>query len=79
MRCVQLSALISPSNVSNAEQSIMNHQVGNELERRCQEIFARCGTSSTATVKEKVYVKRKQLQLKLQFCLTLSTGFLWMN
>ena len=62
MRCVQLSALISPSNVSIAEQSIMNNQVGNELERRRQEIFARCGTSSTATAKEKVCVKRKQLQ-----------------
>ena len=79
MRCVHLSALISPSNVSIAEQSIMNYQVGNELERRRQEIFARCGTSSTATAKEKVCVKRKQLQPKPQFCLTLSTGFLWMN
>ena len=60
MCCVQLSALISPSNVSIAKQSIMNHQVGNELERRCQEIFARRGTSSTATAKEKVCVKIKQ-------------------
>ena len=58
MCCVHLSALISPSNVSIAEQSIMNNQVGNELERRRQEIFARCGTSSTATAKEKVCVKR---------------------
>ena len=32
----------------------MNNQVGNELERRRQEIFARCGTSSTATAEEKV-------------------------
>ena len=79
MRCVQLSALISPSNVSIAEQSIMNHQVGNELERRCQEIFARRGTSRTATAEEKVYVKIKRLQTKSQFCMTLSLGFLWMN
>ena len=79
MCCVQLSALISPSNVSIEEQSIMNHQVGNELERRCQEILARCGTSSTATAKEKVFAEIKLLSTKPQFCMTLSSGFLWMN